>query len=76
MIKLSAAALAAAVAIAGTAGPAPFGAAQGVPSDSRGTPAALMTQESVNVFRRFSVDRAKVLEFYGDVLGLPAGERR
>jgi predicted enzyme related to lactoylglutathione lyase len=55
MIKLSAAAVAAAVALAETAGPAP---------------AALMTQESVNVFRRFSVDRAKVLEFYGDVLGL------
>jgi predicted enzyme related to lactoylglutathione lyase len=53
MIKLSAAALAAAVALAETAGPA-----------------TLMTQESVNVFRRFSVDRAKVLEFYGDVLGL------
>jgi predicted enzyme related to lactoylglutathione lyase len=56
MIKLSTAALAAAVALAETAGPAP---------------ATLMTQDSVNVFRRFSVDRAKVLEFYGDVLGLP-----
>jgi predicted enzyme related to lactoylglutathione lyase len=55
MIKLSAAALAAAVALAETAGPAP---------------AALMTQDSVNVFRRFSADRSKVLEFYGDVLGL------
>jgi predicted enzyme related to lactoylglutathione lyase len=33
-------------------------------------PAALMTEDSVNVFRRFSVDRAKVLEFYGDVIGL------
>ena len=55
MIKLSAVALAAAVALAETAGPAP---------------ATLMTQESVNVFRRFSVDRAKVLEFYGDVVGL------
>lgn len=53
MIKLSAAALAAAVALAEAAGPA-----------------TLMTQQSVNVFRRFSVDRAKVLEFYGDVLGL------
>ena len=53
MIKLSAAALAAAIALAETAGPA-----------------TLMTQDSVNVFRRFSVDRAKVLEFYGDVLGL------
>jgi predicted enzyme related to lactoylglutathione lyase len=71
MIKLSTAALAAAVALAETAGPAPFDSAQDVPSDSRGTPATLMTQDSVNVFRRFSVDRAKVLEFYGDVLGLP-----
>src|SRR5256885_9957896 len=33
-------------------------------------PATLMTQESVNVFRRFSIDRAKDLEFYGDVIGL------
>jgi predicted enzyme related to lactoylglutathione lyase len=35
-------------------------------------PAAMMTQASVNVFRRFSVDRAKVLAFYGDVVGLKA----
>jgi predicted enzyme related to lactoylglutathione lyase len=55
MIRLFAVSLAAAFAIAEAAGPAP---------------AALMTQDSVNVFRRFSVDRAKVLEFYGDVLGL------
>lgn len=33
-------------------------------------PAAMMTQDSVNVFRRFSIDRAKDLEFYADVLGL------
>jgi predicted enzyme related to lactoylglutathione lyase len=33
-------------------------------------PAALMTQDSVNVFRRFSIDRAKDLEFYGEVIGL------
>jgi catechol 2,3-dioxygenase-like lactoylglutathione lyase family enzyme len=32
--------------------------------------ASLLTQPSMNVFRRFSVDRAKILEFYGDVLGL------
>ena len=32
--------------------------------------ASLLTQPSMNVFRRFTVDRAKVLEFYGDVLGL------
>jgi predicted enzyme related to lactoylglutathione lyase len=34
------------------------------------TPASLMTQDSVNVFRRFSVDRAKVLSFYADAIGL------
>jgi predicted enzyme related to lactoylglutathione lyase len=56
MIKLSAVALAAAFAIAEAAGPAP---------------ATLMTQDSVNVFRRFSVDRAKVLAFYNDAVGLP-----
>jgi len=33
-------------------------------------PATLMTQDSVNVFRRFSVDREKVLAFYGEVIGL------
>src|SRR3954464_11728170 len=33
-------------------------------------PASLMTQDSVNVFRRFSVDRAKDLAFYGDAIGL------
>jgi predicted enzyme related to lactoylglutathione lyase len=33
-------------------------------------PASLMTQESVNVFRRFSVDRAKVLAFYNDAIDL------
>ena len=32
--------------------------------------ASLLTQPSMNVFRRFTVDRAKMLEFYGDVLGL------
>jgi predicted enzyme related to lactoylglutathione lyase len=37
---------------------------------SPGVPASLMTQDSVNVFRRFSIDRAKDLEFYGDVIGL------
>jgi predicted enzyme related to lactoylglutathione lyase len=35
-------------------------------------PATLMTQDSVNVFRRFSIDRAKDLEFYGEVIGLPS----
>lgn len=33
-------------------------------------PASLMTQDSVNVFRRFSVDREKELGFYGEVIGL------
>jgi catechol 2,3-dioxygenase-like lactoylglutathione lyase family enzyme len=32
--------------------------------------ASLVTPPSMNVFRRFAVDRAKMLEFYGDVLGL------
>jgi predicted enzyme related to lactoylglutathione lyase len=31
---------------------------------------ALSTQPSMNVFRRFAVDRAKMIEFYGEVLGL------
>ena len=37
-----------------------------------GSLAALSTQPSMNVFRRFAVDKAKMLEFYGDVLGLRA----
>jgi len=32
--------------------------------------ASLSTQPSMNVFRRFAVDRAKMTAFYGDVLGL------
>jgi len=32
--------------------------------------AALSTQPSMNVFRRFAADRAKMVGFYGDVLGL------
>jgi predicted enzyme related to lactoylglutathione lyase len=32
--------------------------------------AALLTQPSMNVFRRFAVDRAKMIEFYGGVLAL------
>lgn len=35
-----------------------------------GSLAALSTQPSMNVFRRFAVDKAKMTEFYGDVLGL------
>jgi catechol 2,3-dioxygenase-like lactoylglutathione lyase family enzyme len=34
--------------------------------------AALSTQPSTNVFRRFTTDLAKMKEFYGDVLGLKA----
>ena len=37
-----------------------------------GSLSALSTQPSMNVFRRFSVDRAKMIEFYGEVLGLKA----
>jgi catechol-2,3-dioxygenase len=36
------------------------------------TLAGLSTQPSMNVFRRFSVDAAKMTGFYGDVLGLKA----
>lgn len=37
------------------------------------TPAleSMLTTPSLNVFRRFSVDRGKEVEFYGGVLGLP-----
>ena len=35
-----------------------------------GPPAARLTQPSMNVFRRFTVDRAKMTEFYGEVLAL------
>ena len=69
MIKV-AAAIAAVLGLAEATGPSPFDFAQGVPSDSRGTPASLLTQESVNVFRRFSVEREKVLTFYSDAVGL------
>src|SRR5262245_44311049 len=34
--------------------------------------AALSTQPSMNVFRRFAVEPAKMTGFYGDVLGLKA----
>jgi predicted enzyme related to lactoylglutathione lyase len=39
---------------------------------AQSAPASLMTQDSVNVFRRFSVDRAKDLAFYADAIGLQA----
>ena len=35
-----------------------------------GSLSALSTQPSMNVFRRFAADRAKMIEFYGEVLGL------
>ena len=38
--------------------------------DKPGSLSALSTQPSMNVFRRFAGDRAKMVEFYGDVLGL------
>ena len=47
--------------------------AQSAPGNDAAKPvaiASLLTQPSMNVFRRFAVDRAKVMEFYGDVLGL------
>lgn len=31
---------------------------------------SLLTQPSMNAFRRFTVDRAKMMEFYGEVLAL------
>jgi len=46
------------------------GAAAVLSAETTPTPASFMTQDSVNVFRRFSIDRAKDLEFYGDVIGL------
>jgi len=39
-------------------------------AQSPAPPAAMMTQDSVNVFRRFSADRAKELAFYRDAIGL------
>ena len=33
-------------------------------------PASIMTEDSVNVFRRFSIDRAKDLAFYNEAVGL------
>ncbi len=41
--------------------------AAGAPPD---TTAPYLSQDSMNVFRRFSVERAKMLEFYGEALGL------
>ena len=46
------------------------GTASAVIAAQTPAPASLMTQDSVNVFRRFSIDRAKDLEFYGEVIGL------
>ena len=41
-----------------------------VAEEPAGSLSALSTQPSMNVFRRFAVDRAKMIEFYGEVLGL------
>jgi len=46
------------------------GAMPALAEDPAGSLAALSTQPSMNVFRRFAVDRARMIEFYGDVLGL------
>ena len=57
-----------ALAVIVAAGAASAGAAaQTAPRDRL---ASLLTQPSLNVFRRFTVDRAKMIEFYGDVLAL------
>jgi catechol 2,3-dioxygenase-like lactoylglutathione lyase family enzyme len=45
-------------------------AAPAFADDTAGSLSALSTQPSMNVFRRFAVDRAKMVEFYGEVLGL------
>jgi len=39
-------------------------------ADAPPTTAPYLSQDSMNVFRRFGVERAKMLEFYGDALGL------
>jgi catechol 2,3-dioxygenase-like lactoylglutathione lyase family enzyme len=46
------------------------GAVPALAEEPAGSLSALSTQPSMNVFRRFAVDRAKMIEFYGDVLGL------
>jgi catechol 2,3-dioxygenase-like lactoylglutathione lyase family enzyme len=46
------------------------GAWPAVAEEPAGSLSALSTQPSMNVFRRFAVDRAKMIEFYGEVLGL------
>jgi len=45
-------------------------AAPALAEGPEGSLAALSTQPSMNVFRRFAVERAKMVEFYGEVLGL------
>jgi catechol 2,3-dioxygenase-like lactoylglutathione lyase family enzyme len=46
------------------------GAWPAVAEEPAGSLSALSTQPSMNVFRRFAADRAKMIEFYGEVLGL------
>jgi predicted enzyme related to lactoylglutathione lyase len=55
--------LIAAILVAGSVSPA----AQGADANR---PATLLTAPSMNVFRRFAVDRARMIEFYGEVLAL------
>ena len=45
--------------------------ATGPTESTRPTLESMLTTPSLNVFRRFSGDRAKEIEFYGDVLALP-----
>ena len=45
-------------------------AAQTAPAARAGTVAPVLWQPSMNVFRRFAVERAKMIEFYGKVLAL------
>jgi catechol-2,3-dioxygenase len=45
-------------------------AAQASPQVVPGSPVSLSTQPSMNVFRRYAVDTAKMTDFYGKVLGL------
>lgn len=49
---------------------APGVEAQAPPPPALETVAPVLWQPSMNVFRRFAVDRAKMVEFYGQVLGL------
>ncbi len=47
------------------------GLAQSAPTSTQPTLESMLTTQSMNVFRRFSADRAKEVEVYGEVLALP-----